>query len=40
MIDKNIYIEDLVRDYTYRVEAGSARKPNKVNRVRQLNQFC
>ena len=32
--------EDLVRDYTYRVEAGSARKPNKVNRVRQLNEFA
>lgn len=32
--------EDLVRDYSYRVEAGSARKPNKVNRVRQLNEFA
>ena len=31
--------ERTVRDYDYRVEAGSARKPNKTNRVRQLNDF-
>jgi hypothetical protein len=32
--------ERVVRDFDYRVEAGSARKPNKVNRVRQLNEFA
>jgi hypothetical protein len=32
--------ERTVRDYDYRVEAGTARKPNKVNRVRQLNEFA
>ena len=32
--------DKVVRDYDYRVEAGSARKPNKVNRVRQLNEFA
>lgn len=31
--------EKTVRDYNYRIEAGSARKPNKVNRIRQLNEF-
>ncbi len=31
--------ERTVRDYDYRVEAGSARKPNKTNRIRQLNDF-
>ena len=32
--------ERTVRDYDYRIEAGSARKPNKVNRIRQLNEFA
>jgi len=32
--------EKTVRDYDYRIEAGTARKPNKVNRVRQLNEFA
>ena len=31
--------ERTVRDFDYRIEAGSARKPNKTNRVRQLNEF-
>jgi hypothetical protein len=33
-------VDAVVRDYTYRIEAGSARKPNKANRVRQLNEFA
>ena len=32
--------EQTIRDYDYRIEAGTARKPNKVNRVRQLNEFA
>lgn len=32
--------DKVVRDFDYRVEAGSARKPNKNNRVRQLNEFA
>lgn len=32
--------ERTVRDYDYRIEAGTARKPNKVNKVRQLNDFA
>ena len=32
--------ERTVRDYDYRIEAGSARKPNKVNRIRQLIEFA
>lgn len=31
--------ERLVRDYSYRIEAGSAKKPNKANRLGQLNEF-
>jgi len=31
--------ERTVLDFDYRIEAGSARKPNKTNRVRQLNDF-
>lgn len=31
--------ERLVRDYSYRIEAGSAKKPNKANRLSQLNEF-
>lgn len=31
--------ERLVRDYDYRIEAGSARKPNKANKISQLNEF-
>jgi hypothetical protein len=37
---KSQRFEKTVRDYDYRVEAGTARKPNKVNRVRQLNEFA
>jgi hypothetical protein len=29
----------VVRDYDYRIEAGSARKPNKDNKIAQLNEF-
>jgi hypothetical protein len=29
----------VVRDFSYRVVAGSARKPNKSNRVRELTEF-
>jgi len=32
--------ERTVREYDYRIEAGSARKPNPVNRIRQLNEFA
>lgn len=32
-------VDTVVRDYDYRIEAGSARKPNKTNRIRQLNDF-
>tara|TARA_Y100000401_G_scaffold25730_1_gene17987 strand:+ start:5552 stop:7858 length:2307 start_codon:yes stop_codon:yes gene_type:complete len=32
--------ERTVRDYDYRIEAGSARKPNKTNIIRQLNDFA
>jgi hypothetical protein len=32
--------ERTIREYDYRIEAGSARKPNKVNRIRQLNEFA
>lgn len=31
--------ETIVRDYKYRIEAGSARKPNKANRLRSLSEF-
>jgi hypothetical protein len=31
--------ENIVRDYKYRIEAGSARKPNKANRLRSLAEF-
>lgn len=31
--------ESIVRDYKYRIEAGSARKPNKANRLRSLAEF-
>ena len=31
--------ESVVRDYNYTIEAGSARKPNKANRLRSLNDF-
>lgn len=30
--------EAVVREYSYRVEAGSARKPNKATKVEQINQ--
>lgn len=32
--------ERTIREFDYRIEAGSARKPNKVNRIRQLNEFA
>lgn len=32
--------ERSVREYDYRIEAGSARKPNKTNKIRQLNDFA
>ena len=32
--------ERSVRDFDYRIEAGSARKPNKTNKIRQLNDFA
>ena len=31
--------ETIVRDYKYRIEAGSARKPNKANLLRSLAEF-
>jgi hypothetical protein len=31
--------ESIVRNYNYRVQAGSARKPNKANRLQSLNEF-
>jgi hypothetical protein len=31
--------ESIVREYSYRIEAGSARKPNKANRLRTLNEW-
>lgn len=31
--------EEIVRDYKYRIEAGSARKPNKATRLRSLAEF-
>lgn len=36
--DENFY-EHLVRNFSFRVEAGSARKPNKANKIDQLNQL-
>lgn len=32
--------DKLTREYTYRIEAGSARKPNKAMRADNLNQFA
>jgi hypothetical protein len=32
-------VDNIVLDYDYRVEAGSARKPNKQNKIAQLNEF-
>ena len=32
-------VDQVVRGYDYRIEAGSARKPNKQNRIAQLNEF-
>lgn len=32
-------IESLVRDFSYTIEAGSARKPNISNRIRNLTEF-
>ena len=32
--------EKIVRDFSYRIEAGSARKPNKANRISSLNEFA
>ena len=32
--------EDVVRNYTYRVEAGSTRKPNKDTKIQQLNELA
>lgn len=34
------FYEQMVRNYTYRVEAGSARKPNKTAKVDQLTQLA
>jgi hypothetical protein len=31
--------ENIVREYSYRVEAGSARKPNIATKVENLNNF-
>lgn len=33
-------VDAVVRDYQFRVEAGSARKPNKANKIRTLNEFA
>lgn len=33
------FFERMVRNFTFRVEAGSARKPNKAAKADQLNQF-
>jgi hypothetical protein len=33
-------VDRVVRDFDYRIEAGSARKPNKNNRIRSLNEFA
>lgn len=32
-------VDRVVRDFDFRIEAGSARKPNKNNRIRQLTEF-
>lgn len=32
-------VREILYDYTYRVEAGSVRKPNKRTRIQQLNEF-
>ncbi len=32
-------VDSVVLDYDYRVEAGTARKPNKQNKIAQLNEF-
>ena len=32
-------VDEVVRGFNYRIEAGSARKPNKANRISQLNEF-
>lgn len=32
-------VDAVVRDFDFRIEAGSARKPNKNNRIRQLTEF-
>lgn len=34
------FYEHLVRNFTFRVEAGSARKPNKQNKIEQLSQLA
>ena len=31
--------DDIVKSYSFRIEAGSARKPNKQARIEQMNQF-
>jgi hypothetical protein len=31
--------DEVIRDYSYRVQAGSARKPNKSTRIANLNEF-
>jgi hypothetical protein len=33
-------VENVIRDFHFRVEAGSARKPNKNNKVRTLQEFA
>lgn len=33
------YYEKLVRNFTFRVEAGSARKPNKESKIQKLTEF-
>lgn len=32
--------ESVIREYNYRVEAGSGRKPNKQSRIQSLNEFA
>lgn len=32
-------VDQVTRDFSYRIEAGSSRKPNKNNRIAQLNEF-
>ncbi len=32
-------VDDIVRSFHFRIEAGTARKPNKSNKIRQLTEF-